>query len=737
MTRPISSPSNDVRKNKKSPSRRNMRLAVKLPLLVAVSSLVSIIVLGAADYWLASNDIKTLSADKLTALLDARTATLNRLLSSEDQSVSRLAGSLQIKEATDSFASGWALEGDTGSQNLRRLFIDDNPNPPDKRAELTRPEERTPYTRYHNRFHKGMREIAAERGYRSLMIVSLDGNVIYSVNKRDEFARNINASDFPLPSVAKLVQTVMQAPDKTPVISGDFIRHGDNGPLTRFSVAPVIADKGDVRGYLIVEAPVHEINAVTADAAGLGQTGSIYLVGPDHILRTSDRQDSASDGSAPTGTMQETRDTAPVNAALAGNSGVMTYDDAKGIERVASYHPIQYGDARWAMIAEARVSEVMAPVAAMRNSMLIRAIALLLIIGIVGQFIVRRVIRQLDGVRQTMTRLAEDDLNVEIPSTERTDEIGDFAKALAVFKRNIQERRNLRAIDEKKQAEQLEHSQKLQELTARFEGEITDVIEALNGSMSHLHHAATAMSGAAENTRGLGSNALQHSESAASDVTTVSAATTQLASSIEEISRNSGTALNKSEAAVGEAENANAKIRALDQSVSKIGEVVALISGIAEQTNLLALNATIEAARAGDAGKGFAVVAGEVKNLSSQTAKATDEISAQISAVQNETGEAVKAIEAITVTISELSTLTSDIAAAIEQQGNATAEISTSASSAAQGTEAVISSIDGVARASEEADTASREVSRVAEALSTQGESLKSAVDNFLSGVRR
>ncbi|PKR54268.1 methyl-accepting chemotaxis protein [Thalassospira marina] len=715
--------------------KKNMRLAVKLPLLVAISSLISILVLGAADYWLASNDIRNLSADKLTALLDARTSTLNRLLNVENQSVERLANSLQIKEANDSFASGWALEGDGGAKNLRRLFIDENPNPADQRAELTKPEERTPYTRYHNRFHVDLRGIATERQYRSLMLVSLTGDVIYSVNKRDEFAKNINDGDFPYPALSSLMKQVMADPAGTPVAFGDFVRNVPN-LISRFVVAPIVADKSDIRGYLVVEEPVTEINEVTADAAGLGDTGSIYLVGPDQLLRTVDRQMNGGGDNAQA-VLTALHKTAPVTAALAGESGVMTYRDGENIEKVAAYQPIQYGNNTWAMIAEARVSEIMAPVANLRNSMIVRAIAILVVIGLVGQFIVRRVIRQLDDVRATMVRLADDDLSAEIPSTERTDEIGEFARALAIFKRNIQERRNMRRKEEEKKAEQLEHSQRLQSLTEKFESEITDILAKLNASMGHLDHAGQSMKTAAEKTRTLGSDALGHSQSASDDVTTVSTATTELSSSIDEIGRSSATALNKSEEAVNEAEAANNKILDLDQSVSKIGEIVAMISGIAEQTNLLALNATIEAARAGDAGKGFAVVAGEVKNLSSQTAKATEEISRQIAEVQGETAEAVKAIETITRTIGELSVLTASISTAIEQQGSATAEISQSASSAARGTQSVISSIDGVAKASQESDLASREVTRVSDELSQQGNSLKSAVDGFLSGVRR
>ena len=713
--------------------RKNMRLAVKLPLLVAISSLISILVLGAADYWLASNDIRSLSADKLTALLDARTSTLNRLLTVENQSVERLAGSLQIKEANDSFASGWALEGDGREKNLRRLFIDENPNPADQRAALIKPDERTPYTRYHNRFHVDLHAIATERQYRSLMLVSLTGDVIYTVNKRDEFGRNINDTQFPYPGLSTLLKGVMADPTHIPVAFGDFLRNVPD-MISRFIVAPIIADKGDVRGFLVVEEPVSEINDVTADPAGLGDTGSIYLVGPDHMLRTVDRQlNTANDGNQSVLTVM--RDTTPVRAALSGETGVMTYRDANNVDRVAAYQPIQYGGATWAMIAEARVSEIMAPIAKLRNSMILRAIAILVVIGLVGQFIVRRVIRQLDEIRATMVRLADDDLAAEIPSTERTDEIGEFARALAVFKRNIQERRTMRRKEEEKKAEQLAHSQHLQSLTEKFEDDITNILSTLNSSMGQLNHAGQSMMSAADKTRSLGADALGHSQNAAGDVTTVSTATAELSSSIDEIGRNSLTARTKSREAVTEAEAANGKILDLDQSVGKIGEIVALISGIAEQTNLLALNATIEAARAGDAGKGFAVVANEVKTLATQTARSTQEITDRISAIRDNTSRVVNELGDTRTVIEENEEIAGNLGAVVEQQRAASQEITINIQDVANGVKKISGDLGNLDALADQASDQANRLASFSVDLNSHSDNLYHQVKSLLKNV--
>jgi len=352
---------------------------------------------------------------------------------------------------------------------------------------------------------------------------------------------------------------------------------------------------------------------------------------------------------------------------------------------------------------------------------------------------------------EIMQRLAKGDNEVEIAGAERADEIGDMAETVEVFKQNAIEAERLRGEQEesRKQAEKLREEQEetkrqaeedrrngMLQLADGFESSVKGVVELVASASTEMESTAQSMSNTAEDAQTRTSEVAAASEQASANVQTVASAAEELSSSIDEISRRVTHSAEISGKAVEAAENTNQTIRDLADAAQKIGEVVDLINDIANQTNLLALNATIEAARAGDAGKGFAVVASEVKNLASQTAQATEDISAQIGAIQGTTQEAVGAIEGIGTTISEMNDIATTIASAVEEQGAATGEISRNVQEAATGTESVNHNISNVSTASAETGESAGEVLKSAQELSQQSETLRSEVDKFLAEVR-
>jgi methyl-accepting chemotaxis protein len=348
----------------------------------------------------------------------------------------------------------------------------------------------------------------------------------------------------------------------------------------------------------------------------------------------------------------------------------------------------------------------------------------------------RRVIGPLRAIRDAMLKVAGGDLTVDAPFAGRRDEIGALAGALATFKENAVEKARIEAEQHARHEEAVTRQAAVEDSIAAFEGQMREALAALGSASGQMRETSQGLTQTSEQTNHQVKTAATASEEASSNVETVAAASEELSASIAEISRQVAHAATVAGRAVEETGQTDSTVQGLAEMAGRIGEVVKLISDIAGQTNLLALNATIEAARAGDAGKGFAVVASEVKSLANQTAKATEEISAQITAVRNITKDAVDAIKRIGGTIGEVSAVATSIAAAVEEQGAATQEITRNTQEAARRTRDVSENIAGVTKGADATGVAADGVKSAAEGLGLQAERLRGQVDDFLAKIR-
>ena len=352
-------------------------------------------------------------------------------------------------------------------------------------------------------------------------------------------------------------------------------------------------------------------------------------------------------------------------------------------------------------------------------------------------FVFRTILRPIPLLSDVMRRLAENELEMEVPYRQRGDEVGDMAEAVEVFRVNAVEKESLeRQQAEAKQRVEAEKRAAMNRLADDFEAHVGEVVQSVSSAAAEMQSTAQSMSTIADETSNQATTVASAAEEASANVQTVAAAADELGSSITEISRQMGLQTGTADDAVTSAAATDGEIKALAEKVETIGEVVTLITSIAEQTNLLALNATIEAARAGDAGKGFAVVASEVKSLANQTAKATEEIAAQITDVQNRTTSAVAAIADINDKIDKIREISSSVAAAIEEQNAAAAEIGRNTQEASVGTRQVSSAIVGVTETSGQAGTSASHVLTAAKELSQQSEFLSTQVADFVQRVR-
>ncbi len=358
--------------------------------------------------------------------------------------------------------------------------------------------------------------------------------------------------------------------------------------------------------------------------------------------------------------------------------------------------------------------------------------------GIIALLIIRSIVTPVNNMTRAMGSLAEGDLETDIPALDKTDEIGEMAQAVQVFKDNAIRVKQMEeeAREQEKHAAE-EQTRMMNQMADDFQAAVGGVVNTVSSASTELQSSAQALTATSEETSSQATAVAAASEEASTNVQTVASAAEELSSSIAEISRQVAQSTEISTSAVEAAEKANEMVQGLAMSAQKIGEVVEMITDIAEQTNLLALNATIEAARAGEAGKGFAVVASEVKNLATQTAKATEEIGSQIGDIQGATQDSVQAIGGITKTIDEISEIASAIAAAVEEQGAATQEIARNVEQAAAGTGEVSSNIAGVTQAAGETGQSASQVLSAANELSQQSELLKTEVDKFIAQVRQ
>ena len=374
-----------------------------------------------------------------------------------------------------------------------------------------------------------------------------------------------------------------------------------------------------------------------------------------------------------------------------------------------------------------------------QTAMMFGIVALILMacVLIASVIIGRSVTKPLNVITDLTGRLAAGDQAFEVPYTTRKDEIGGLAKALSVFKDNAGAMAKMHAEQaEMKQQADVEKRRAMMELAGRFEASVQAVVGEVIADAGSMREAAQSMSQSAGSASDRSKVVADACQEASENVQTVASAAEELSASIAEIGQRVTQAAQVADKAAGDGERTNQAVGGLAAAADKIGEVINLINNIASQTNLLALNATIEAARAGEAGKGFAVVASEVKLLASQTAKATEEIGAQITAIQGETKQVVENIQGICATILQVNEISSSIAAAVGEQGAATQEIAASVQRAASGTNSVSQNITSVTSATTQTGEVAHVVLQSSEKLAGKLQVLQREVSEFVSGLR-
>lgn len=417
------------------------------------------------------------------------------------------------------------------------------------------------------------------------------------------------------------------------------------------------------------------------------------------------------------------------------------YSPDAGKEALFAYHhtdgSYDYSGLGWSILLGVDPGSAFATLNATKRSMNIAQAISILISLLLGWIVGLIFSRPITGMTEVMGKLAGGDTSVDIPSTEKGDEIGGMARAVVVFKDNMIQTEQLRIEQERQKALAEEQKRKtMHALADSFESNVKTVVTGVSASASQMRSNAERLSQLAGETKSISAVVSSSAVEAAQTATQVASAAEELTASIGEISSQVQKSSGVASQASTQAQSINQSMHLLVEKSNRVGEVIQFITNIASQINLLALNATIESARAGEAGRGFAVVASEVKNLANQTAKATEEIIQQVQSMQEATHDAVDSVGQIISIISEISASTAGVAAAVEEQSAATNEISRTIASTAESTNAISQSIVSVEKGADETGNSSSQVLDSAKMLSEQAQALSSRVEEFLRNIR-
>ncbi len=629
---------------------------------------------------------------------------------------------------------------DKDSLALQYHYIQANKHPLGEKHKLDAASDGSNYSKIHAKYHPAIRGFLEKFGYYDIFLVDpQSGDIVYSVFKELDYTTSLVDGPYAKTNFADAFRKARDLKQPGQFAFVDFKQYLPSYSAPASFIASPIFASGRMVGVLMFQMPLDRISEVMSERAGLGETGETYLIGSDNLMRSDSYLDPKYHSVVSSFRHPEKGkvETIAAQKALAGKKGAEIVIDYNGNPVLSSYTPVDILGTKWAMMAEIDEAEAFVAETHLKTLMSIIGLIGTAAIAAFGFLIARNFASPISAMTEAMQALAGGNNEVEIPARGRSDEIGEMAATVQVFKDNAIEMKHLEAEKEEHEKNALrEKTAMMNKMASDFESSVGNIVEAVASAATEMQASSQSMTSIAGESRDKSMAVASASEEASSNVQTVATAAEELSSSIAEINRQVLQSSEVAARAVNGAKQTDESIRGLVETTNAIGEVVNMITEIADQTNLLALNATIEAARAGEAGKGFAVVASEVKDLAAQTSKATEQIAAQITEIQDSTGDAVGAIQEITKTIGEMDKISTSIASSVEQQGAATSEIARNVEQAAAGTREVATNIDGVSQAAGETGDAAAEINGAAGELSQQAEHLKSEVSTFLKDVR-
>lgn len=682
----------------------SIRIATKLPVIIVSLCLVVSTAIAVLGYFSFKKAILAETENTYQIVTEERRASLQTLFGRIEDDIAGLGNDPSVATALRGLSSVYGVMMDNPTDYLQAAYIDGNPHPVGERDKLDKAEGAVPYNYRHAEFHPYFRNIKNVGGYYDLFLFDMSGNLIYTVYKEADFATNFTDGPY---SETGLGQVMRQALDgeQGQIYFADFAPYApSNGDPASFVATPVFDAGGAKVGVVAVQIPADLISAITNKAKGLGETGQIYLVGPDLTSRSQSRFEGTFDF------FDQLPEVPQVQASRAG--GDQFFPDVAGLDGhqvAAESLTMTVFGTRWGIVGEVDLAEIMQPVIAIRNQMVILSLLGAVIAGGLGWLTARSVTNPLGQLGQNMETVSAGNYDARIVNVSRGDEIGSLARILVAFRDQLafaKDAERERETLQKEQASVVENLSKA--LTRLAEGDLTSKINTpfhgdydklrldYNRSIDRLNDTIGAVVTSAQGIRKRSEDMSKSSDDLSRRTENQAATLEETAAALDELTasvKSAATGAREVEKIVADAQtdadesgpvvrNAVEAMTEIEKSSDAISQIIGVIDDIAFQTNLLALNAGVEAARAGEAGRGFAVVASEVRALAQRSSDAAKQIKGLISGSSQQVergvglvGQAGEVLTRIVEHISRISGLMTEIASGAEEQSIGLGEI--------------------------------------------------------------